>query len=170
MWRQQRVQAIVTKVALQGHEADFLQYHVPPRVGQHFLFNPVASLHAGVGQLIRGYSRLEGTIGEGTMAFFLGEESAAVGDDQSEISGARLVDSREIDFVENAVAQREPHAALEVECSAHARFGTRSPAGFYSGPSRRITKVIAHKKSPQSSLPEDVELYSVLREAVEKRI
>jgi hypothetical protein len=37
------------------------------------------------------------------MTFFFGEKGVTVGDDQSKVAGAGLVDTRKIDFVENAV-------------------------------------------------------------------
>src|SRR5258708_29176060 len=79
------------------------------------------------------------------MALLFGEESATVSDNQSEVAGARLIHSREIDLIENAMTQREPKPALEAERSAYAGLGARSPAGFDSGPARRITKIVAQR-------------------------
>ena len=79
------------------------------------------------------------------MAFLFGEELATVGDNESEIAGAGLVHAGKIDLIENAMTQREPKPALEAQRSAYAGFGARSPAGFDSGPTRRVTKIIAQR-------------------------
>jgi hypothetical protein len=98
------------------------------------------------------------------MALLFGEELMAVGDDQAEVAGAGLIHPGKINFIENAVTQGEPDAAVQVQRSAYSGFGARSPAGLDSGPARGITEiavvVIAHRgsSSPISSVPEDSEL------------
>jgi hypothetical protein len=49
------------------------------------------------------------------VALFFGEEIAAVGDDESQVAGAGLVDAGKVDFVEDAVTQGEPDFAVLVE-------------------------------------------------------
>jgi hypothetical protein len=77
------------------------------------------------------------------MAFFFGEEAATIGDNQAEVAGAGLIHAGKIDLVENAMTQREINSAVEVQRGADPGLSTRSPARRDSGPSRRITKVIA---------------------------
>jgi len=115
--------------------------------------NPVPSLHAAVRQFVGGYSRFKGNIAEGTMAFLLGEKTMPVGDQQPEIARARLIDARKIDFVQNAVAQRKPDSAVQVQRGANTGLGARSPARLNSRPPRRDTKlvfqrIIGHRKLP----------------------
>ena len=103
------------------------------------------------------------------MAFLFGEKRTTVGDNESEVAGVRLIKPGKIDLIENAMTQREPKPALEAQRSAYAGLGARSPAGFDSGPARRITKIIA-QRSPSSSVPEDVDLCSGSTDDVGRRI
>jgi len=57
------------------------------------------------------------------MAFFLGEEAHAVGHDEAEVTNLGLVGSREVDFVEDPVAERVPDPAGGAQCCPHARLG-----------------------------------------------
>ena len=84
----------------------------------------------------------------------------AVGDNQAEIAGAGLIHARKINLIENAVTQREPDSAVQVQRGARATFGARRPAGWDSGPTRGMTNRVAqrNKSSPSSSLPEDARL------------
>src|SRR5262252_10352100 len=61
----------------------------------------------------------------------------AVGCDQAEIASARGVDARIVDLVENAMAEREPHAAGRTQCRAETVLGARCPAGRNAGPAWR---------------------------------
>jgi hypothetical protein len=145
------------EISLSGTKPNFLQHHVSPGIGQHFFFDPVPALHASIGQFEDRHSGFDRKVLEGTMALFFGEEPAAVGDNQAEVAGAGLIHAGKINLVENAVTQREPNAAVEVQRGADSGLGARSPARFDSGPARRITKmIIAHRgsSSPSSSLPE----------------
>jgi hypothetical protein len=155
---QQCVEAVVAQIPLERYESDSLQHHVSPRIGQHFLFDPVPALHARIGQFIDRHSGLDRKALEGTMPLFFGEEAMTVGDDQAEVAGAGLVHPGKINLIENAVTQREPNPAVEVQRRAYSGLGARSPAGFDSGPAGRVSKVIviAHSRSssPSSSLPE----------------
>jgi hypothetical protein len=145
MWSQQCIQAVVAQISLERHEPNFLQYYISPRIGQHFLFDLKLARLGCVNQFVGRDSRFDGKILEGTMAFLLGEELTTVGDNEAEVAGARLVHAGKIDLIENAMAQRKPKSALHAQCSAYAGLGARSPAGFDSGPARRITKIIAQR-------------------------
>ena len=79
------------------------------------------------------------------MAFLFGEKRTTVGDNESEVASAGLVQPGKIDLIENAVTQCEPKPALEAQRSAYAGLGARSPAWFDSGPARRITTIIAQR-------------------------
>jgi hypothetical protein len=79
------------------------------------------------------------------VALLFGEESTAISDDQAEVASAGLIDAREIDLIENAVTEREPNPAMEVEGSANPGFGARSPARFDSGPAGSVTSFVRHE-------------------------
>ncbi len=99
------------------------------------------------------------------MTFLFGEKFAAIGDDEAEVAGTSLVDSGEINFVENAMTEREPNPAVQVQGGADAGLGARSPARFDAGPAWGITNGVTHRKSssPISSVPEDAGLRSKFR-------
>src|SRR5579859_2710069 len=79
------------------------------------------------------------------MTFLFGEKTVTIGDNQSEVAGAGLVHPGKVDFIENAMTQREPDAAVEVEGRADAGLGARSPARLDAGPAGGVTDIIAHK-------------------------
>ncbi len=153
---QKGIEAVVAETSLEREKSNFLQHHVSPGIGQHFFFDPITALDAGIGQLVDRHPRLDRNVFKCTMALFLGKKLMAVSDNQAEVAGAGLIHAGKIDFVENAVTQGEPDAAVEVERGADSGLGTRSPARFDTGPARRITNFVTHRgwTSPSSSLPE----------------
>jgi hypothetical protein len=48
------------------------------------------------------------------MALLLGEVAIAIRHNEAHVTGARLIDSREVNFVQNAMTEREPNAAMLV--------------------------------------------------------
>jgi len=137
--REQSVQPVIRKLPLQRLEADLLQDHVAVGIGQDFLVNAVASAGIRVGQFKGGNAGLERHIFKGAMPFLLGEKIASVGDNESHVARARLVDARKVDLVEDAVTQREPDFTVLVEGGAGAHLGARSPARRNAGPPRSET-------------------------------
>ena len=94
----------------------------------------------GVGQFKGGDAGLKGTVLKCAVALLFGKEIAAVGDDESHVARAGLVDAGEVDFVQNAVTQREPDFAVLVERRAGARLGAGGPARRNAGPARSIAR------------------------------
>src|SRR5260370_32973163 len=137
-------------MSLQRHKPNLLHHHVSPGIGQHFFFDPVASRHAHVGQFVDRHSWFYGKVPEGTMAFLFREELTTVGDNQTEVAGASLVHAGKVDFIKDAMTQREPNPAVEVQGSSDAGLGARSPARFNSGPARRVLYAIAQCQGPRS--------------------
>src|SRR5438477_7348443 len=136
--RKQSVKVVVGKSALQGFEADSLKNDVAVGIGEDFLVDAIASAVARVGQFEDGYAGLAGTAFEGAVALLFGKEITAVGDNESHVAGAGLVDPGKINFVENAMAQREPDFAVLVEGCAGTHFGARGPTRRNARPSRSI--------------------------------
>jgi hypothetical protein len=79
------------------------------------------------------------------MAFLFSKVLTTVGDDQAEVADAGLIDSWIINLIEDAVTEREPNLAVEIQCGAYACLGARSPAGGDPGPARRVTNFITHE-------------------------
>src|ERR1700733_6919499 len=148
MRREQSIEAIVGELALQGFEAGFLQNHIAVRVSEDFLVNAVTSADLGVHEFKCGDTGFDGLVFEGAVAFFFREEIATIGDHESEVAGAGLVDPREIYFIDNSVTNGEPHLAMLVQGCTNAGLGARSPAWGNSGPAGGVTRMgIAHKVS-----------------------
>jgi hypothetical protein len=61
--------------------------------------NAIAAAAISVGEFIRRDARLERLALESAVSLLLGEEIAAVGNDEAEIAGARLVYSWKLHFV-----------------------------------------------------------------------
>jgi hypothetical protein len=126
--REQDMQVIIRQGALSRAEPDSPQYGVPPGIGHNLLFDLVATLAAGVKQPEGRHpvcQPLHLMIG---ITLFLGEKVSAVGDNQTHVAGAGLVNARVVNLVENAVAQGEPNTALVAECRTHAGLGAGCPA------------------------------------------
>ena len=68
------------------------------------------------------------------MSLFFGEKAGTVSDKQSLVPGAGLIDPRKVDFVQDAMAQGEPHTAMQVKGSSHATLCARSPPWRNSRP------------------------------------
>ncbi len=123
MRREQGKQSIVGEPTPQRFKTNLLQYHVAIRIGEYLFVDAVSSGNVGVGQLVYRDAGFAGTVLERAMPLFFRKEFAPVGHDESHIACASLVHPREVDFVENAVAQREPDLAVLVERRADSSFG-----------------------------------------------
>ncbi len=146
MRRQQRVQAIVGQRALQGHEANPLQHHIPVGVGENFFLDPVSSLQFCVSEFVDWNAIFNRVVLKLAVALLFGEITGAVGDDQALVAGAGLVHSRVVDFVQDAVAEREPYPAVQVERGPDAALGARSPTRRDSRPAggKAFRSVLTH--------------------------
>ena len=149
---------IIRQCPLQRLESNLLQDHVSVRIGQDLLLDSITALVAGIDQLVYGNSRLAGTVFKFAVPLFFGEKAAAIGNDQALVARTGLVYSREINFIQDPVAQGEPHATVPAKSSTDTRFGTRSPSWLNSGPPRSIADCwIVHSvlSSEFPSLPEN---------------
>ena len=93
------------------------------------------------------------------MTLFFREERAAIGDNETEVARACLIDAGKVDFIQNSVAEGEPNPAVQIEGGADARFCARGPARFDSRPAWSVSNPVTHNhaSSPLSSLPEDAD-------------
>lgn len=139
--REQGVQAVVGGLTLQRLEPNFLQNNVTVGVGENFLMNAVAAVDFGIDKFEGGDAGFEGLVFEGTVALFFGEEVASVGDEETEVTGAGLIDPRKIDFVQDAVTNGEPDLTVLVQGCASAGFGAGGPARGNAGPAGRVKRV-----------------------------
>src|ERR1700704_5314425 len=137
--RQQHVQAIIGELPFQGLETNLLEDYVPVGAGEDLLVDAVASAHAGIRQLKGWNAGVEGAVFKTTMTLFFRKKLAAIGDDKPKIASTSLVDTRVVNFVEDAVAESEPNFAVLVEGRAHPAFGARGPAGSNPRPAGSVT-------------------------------
>ena len=137
--RQQHVQPIIGELAFQGREANLLEYYVTVGVGEHLLVDAVAAAHAGISQLKRWNTGVEGAVFKSTMTLFFRKKLVAIGDDKPKIASTSLVDTWVVNFVEDAVAQRKPNFAVLVEGRADPGFRARGPARRNPRPAGSVT-------------------------------
>ena len=83
------------------------------------------------------------------IALDLGEESVPVGDNKPEIAHASLVNARIVDFVDDAVADGEPHPAPLAKGGADPVLGARCPPSWNSRPPGRFD----HVRPPKAACP-----------------
>ena len=67
------------------------------------------------------------------IAFFLMAKSLTVSDQKLEISSVRRVDMREVKFIDNTLAEREPNVRAARMGGIDSVLGARSPARFNTG-------------------------------------
>ena len=132
------MEAKICHSALQRDKPDLLQDRVPLRIRHDFLFNAISVFPAGIFQAESRHPFYQMANFGSRIRFLLREEIPAIGDNEPHVANTGLVDARGIDFVEDAMAQREPDTALTTESCAHARFGAGSPVGVNSRCARRI--------------------------------
>ena len=106
-------------------------------VAEDFFVDAIVAVEARVGELEDWHAGLVGNILKRAVAFFLGKVAVAVGDNEAEIPSAGLIHAREINFVENAVAQGVPDPAVRIERGADAGFGAGGPAWRNARPTGR---------------------------------
>ena len=121
-----------------------LQEGRPIRIAADVLLDPIAAPSTAV-QQAKGWDAVFGAANAvRRVSLLLGEEPAGIGDDEAEVADASLIDPRIENFVDDAVTQREPEAALMAERRSDATLGARCPARGDAGPARRAYALRAH--------------------------
>ena len=123
MRREQAVEAVVLESAFERRELDFLENDVAVGIGEDVLLDAIATVQRGVHQPVSGNAFRQLTDARSGMTLLFGKVVGPVGDEQTLISGAGLIDAREVDLIKNAVAGGEPNLAVQVERGAHAGLG-----------------------------------------------
>ena len=141
---EEHVHVVLIEPARERHKPRSLEHRVSPRISQDLLLHTKAPLQTGIRHPVGGDTLGEGHDLRPCVALLLGEELAPVGDDESEVARARLIHAREVDLVEDPVAQREPDAAHRRQGGGHGTLRTRSPARRNTGPARGVLDVIRH--------------------------
>ena len=142
MRRQQREQA--QGAVAQVFEPDLHQHRVAARVADHALDDAETAAEMRAREQKSRHAVFERLHLRGAVPLFFGEEAVVVGDDESEVADAGLVDPRIVDFVEDAVADGEPDATGVGERRADSALGARGPSRPNSWRSGRLN----HRFSP----------------------
>src|SRR5689334_4225430 len=135
MRRQQCIETIVPKQASKRHESNLLQNDITVRIGKDFFLDTIAIAEIGVHQPIPGHAMFERLNFKPAMTLLFREEVRTAGDNQSEVARAWHIHTRVVDFIQNAVTQREPDFTGAIERGAHAAFRARGPARSNARPS-----------------------------------
>ena len=119
-------------------EADLHQHRAAARIGDHALDDAEPAPFVRARQQEGRDAVLERLHRRRAVPLFLGEEARAVGDDQAEVANAGLIDSRVVDFIEDAVADGEPDPARVGQSRADPALRARRPARRNPRPARRF--------------------------------
>jgi len=111
---------------------DLLQDDLANRIGKNRLGDPVPAIDRGVDQPKRGNAVFD-HLDRVMRVALLFRKIVLRGDDESEIPDAGAIKPGRIDFVENAVADREPDPAFGSQSRAHRALGTGGPAWANAG-------------------------------------
>ena len=135
---QQRVETQPAAQRLIQHfEPGVHEHHRAMRVGQDMLYDPVAPVRFGIGEPVENTVPFRVFDPVIQVALFLVAEGLAVADEKLKIARVRLVDGRVVDFVDDAVTEREPDPAARMISGAQAFFCAGGPAGLDSGRAER---------------------------------
>jgi len=103
------------------------------RIGEDMFYNSIATTWFRVRDTIKKAITFRIIDGVNQVAFFLVAKRFSVADKKLKIARVRCVDGGIVDFVDNAMAEREPQPATRMIGSAEAVFSAGRPAGFDSG-------------------------------------
>jgi hypothetical protein len=129
---------VIGQRSLQRFETDLLENDVAVGVCKNFFVNAIASAVFGIDQFIAGNARFKRPVFKGAVALLFREKITAIGNDESHVSGASLINAGKINFVEDAVTDRKPDFAVLIEGRTHPTLGARGPTWRNAGPARRI--------------------------------
>src|SRR5512136_957136 len=102
-------------------------------IGEDLLDQAVASVGFGVGEPVEKAVAFRVFDQVLQVAFFLVAKRFSVADEELEIARVGFVNGGVVDFVDDAMAEREPDAAARMISGAETFFGAGGPAGFDSG-------------------------------------
>src|SRR4029077_14357890 len=117
---------------------DLLENDIAIGICEDFLVDAIASTIGSIGQLEDWHTRVERVVLKRAVTLFLREKIMPVGDNESHIAGARLVNPRKVDFVQDAVTQGEPDLTVLVQSSAGACLCAGGPTRRNAWPARGV--------------------------------
>ena len=109
------------------------EQHGPVRICKDVFDEPVASIAFRIGEAVEktvAFRVFDPVI---QVALFLVAKCFPVADEELKIARVRLVDGRVVDFVDDAVAEREPEPATCMISGAETFLGAGRPAWLDSG-------------------------------------
>src|SRR5689334_15462765 len=102
------------------------------RVGQNVFYEAIASIGFGIGEPVKNTIPFRVFDPVIQVALFLVAKRCSVADEKLKIACIGLVDGRVIDFIDDAVAEREPNPTARMIRSAQTLLGAGGPAGLNS--------------------------------------
>ena len=103
------------------------------RICEDVLYQPVAPVGFGIGEAVENTISFRVFDPVIQVALFLVAKRFPVADQELKIARVRLVDGRVVDFVDDAMAERESDPAVRMISGAETFLGAGCPAGFDSG-------------------------------------
>src|ERR1039457_1641547 len=114
MGREQHVETqFINERRVQNLDAGSDQQHGRMRGGDDFLDKAVTARWVGIGETVEQRVLLGAVDLVEQIAFFLMAKRLAIGDQELQVTRVGRVDKGEIDFVDDAVAQRKPNRSEE---------------------------------------------------------
>ena len=120
--RQQREDRVIGHLAPQRLKMDGLQENIALCIGEDGLDDAITASQAIARDAITRHALSERGYPRTRVSLLLREEILAVGNDEAQVARVGLIQSRKINFVDDAVREREPDATLRVDRSPHAAF------------------------------------------------
>ena len=139
-------------------EANVQQDRIAARVGDHLIDQAESAAAMRAGQPEGGNPVFDTLDDRVAVALDLGEESAPVGDDEPDVADASLVNPRIVDFIDDAVADGEPHLAALGERGADPVLCARGPSSRNSRPAGRFDHVLPLKAPVLGASPSSRQL------------
>src|SRR5215204_998246 len=137
MGSEQGIQAEVCECAVQRDEANALEDDVAPGIGQYLPFDAVPAVEGLIADSIGRNTGCHAGSGGAGMALFFREIAVISGDEEAKIAGARVVDARTVNLVQNAMTQGEPDATVAADGCAQTAFRARRPSAGNARPAGR---------------------------------
>ena len=111
---------VVGVTALERYESNTLDYDITSWVGEDPFLDSVTVVEGRVAKPVSRHSRRDLRGLRAGVALFLREKVLSIRDDEAQVARACLIDTRIVNFVEDTVAQGEPHATRIAEGGADA--------------------------------------------------
>ncbi len=148
MRRDEDIDAVVSNRPFERLEGNLLQQSFAPGIGNDLLLDPVAAVCCSVDEPKGRNALLDHVDFMNGVSLLFGKIAVPIGDDQTHIARTGGIDARIVNFVQDAVTDREPNAAACRKRSSNPTLGARRPAGRQTWRARRFDGIsVCHRTS-----------------------